>query len=113
MRFEAAFACCVQRRYRNDARTCMRAASRNANPTTLRLGPFFCLPRPAPALTATACPLPHRVLQAYDYLFKLLLIGDSGVGKSCLLMRFSEDQVTTGAADPRFHWNVPNGRILC
>lgn len=24
-----------------------------------------------------------------DYLFKLLLIGDSGVGKSCLLLRFS------------------------
>uniref|UniRef100_H9GEU3 RAB1B, member RAS onco family n=1 Tax=Anolis carolinensis TaxID=28377 RepID=H9GEU3_ANOCA len=23
-----------------------------------------------------------------DYLFKLLLIGDSGVGKSCLLLRF-------------------------
>ena len=28
----------------------------------------------------------------YDYLFKLLLIGDSGVGKSCLLMRFADDQ---------------------
>ncbi|XP_022562703.1 ras-related protein RABD2b isoform X1 [Brassica napus] len=25
----------------------------------------------------------------YDYLFKLLLIGDSGVGKSCLLLRFA------------------------
>lgn len=24
-----------------------------------------------------------------DYLFKLLLIGDSGVGKSCLLLRFA------------------------
>ena len=23
-----------------------------------------------------------------DYLFKLLLIGDSGVGKSCLLLRY-------------------------
>jgi len=29
--------------------------------------------------------------QAYDYLIKLLLIGDSGVGKSCLLLRFSDD----------------------
>jgi len=28
---------------------------------------------------------------AYDYLIKLLLIGDSGVGKSCLLLRFSDD----------------------
>ena len=27
----------------------------------------------------------------YDYLFRILLIGDSGVGKSCLLMRFSDD----------------------
>eukprot|EP01051_Picozoa_sp_SAG22_P023556 SAG22_NODE_6129_length_895_cov_1.271357_2_plen_169_part_01 len=26
----------------------------------------------------------------YDYLFKMLLIGDSGVGKSCLLLRFAE-----------------------
>lgn len=28
----------------------------------------------------------------YDYLFKLLLIGDSGVGKSCLLIRFADDR---------------------
>ena len=27
----------------------------------------------------------------YDFLIKLLLIGDSGVGKSCLLVRFSDD----------------------
>lgn len=29
--------------------------------------------------------------KTYDYLFKLLLIGDSGVGKTCILVRFSED----------------------
>ncbi|EEB05417.1 GTPase Ypt2 [Schizosaccharomyces japonicus yFS275] len=32
--------------------------------------------------------------KSYDYLIKLLLIGDSGVGKSCLLLRFSEDSFT-------------------
>jgi GTPase SAR1 family protein len=29
---------------------------------------------------------------AYDHLFKILLVGDSGVGKSCLLMRFTADR---------------------
>ncbi|KAL4840473.1 hypothetical protein H8958_000441 [Nasalis larvatus] len=30
----------------------------------------------------------------YDYLFKLLLIGDSGAGRSCLLHRFADDTYT-------------------
>jgi len=36
-----------------------------------------------------AMPPPH-----YDFLIKLLLIGDSGVGKSCLLLRFCDDAWT-------------------
>ncbi|VDK43702.1 unnamed protein product [Anisakis simplex] len=31
----------------------------------------------------------------YDLLFKLLLIGDSGVGKTCILYRFSDDAFNT------------------
>lgn len=34
---------------------------------------------------------PTNMAKTYDYLFKLLLIGDSGVGKTCALFRFSED----------------------
>ena len=32
---------------------------------------------------------------AYDYLMKLIIIGDSGVGKTCFLMRFADDSFTT------------------
>ena len=35
-----------------------------------------------------------RMGAEYDYLFKLIIIGDSGIGKSCLLNRFSDDVYT-------------------
>ena len=43
----------------------------------------------------------------YDHLFKLVLIGDSGVGKSCLLLRFAdfsfqESYISTIGVDFRF-----------
>jgi len=31
----------------------------------------------------------------YDYLFKFIIIGDSFVGKSCLMMRFIEEKFST------------------
>jgi len=43
----------------------------------------------------------------YDHLFKLVLIGESGAGKSCLLLRFADDAftesyITTIGVDFRF-----------
>ena len=31
---------------------------------------------------------------AYDYLVKLIIIGDSGVGKTCTLMKFCDNNFT-------------------
>ncbi|GAA5983651.1 hypothetical protein JCM11641_000921 [Rhodosporidiobolus odoratus] len=42
---------------------------------------------PSPVLPATELP------ELYDYLLKFILIGDSGVGKSCLLFHFLNDRV--------------------
>lgn len=34
----------------------------------------------------------HRYSDEYDYLVKIVLIGDSGVGKSSLLSRFTKNE---------------------
>lgn len=55
--------------------------------------------------------------QDYDYLFKLVLIGDSGVGKSCLLVRFADDKFTTSfiptiGVDFRFRTIIVDGKTV-
>lgn len=53
----------------------------------------------------------------YDYLFKLVLIGDSGVGKSCLLLRFAvrdiRGRILNGfdKSPMTFRYPCPNGII--
>ncbi|GKT16348.1 Ras-related protein ORAB-1 [Aduncisulcus paluster] len=37
---------------------------------------------------------PKMTTKDYDMVFKILLIGESGVGKSCLLLRFADDSYT-------------------
>lgn len=51
----------------------------------------------------------------YDFLYKLLLIGDSGVGKTCLIIRFAEDNfnstyISTIGMSPR--WNSVLVKLL-
>ena len=55
-------------------------------------------------------------LNDYDYLFKVLLIGDSGVGKSNLLLRFAENQfqgsfISTIGVDFRVHTVNVDGKV--
>ena len=69
--------------------------------------------RKPPSSVNSACHLPDVVLTIVnthhlwhsDSLYKILLIGDSGVGKSCLLMRFAVGEPSrTDPLLPFSHW---------
>lgn len=62
--------------------------------------------------------------KTYDLLFKLLLIGDSGVGKTCVLFRFSDDAFNTTfistigkkllqRLNVRFRWHFGSSFLGC
>jgi len=42
----------------------------------------------------------------YDHLFKLLIIGESGVGKTCLLLRFTDDSFTANHLTTIGNYNI-------
>ena len=53
----------------------------------------------------------------YDYLFKIVIIGNSAVGKSSLLLRFTDDSfnenhLATIGVDFRFRTMEVNGKIV-
>ena len=53
----------------------------------------------------------------YDHLLKLLLIGDTGVGKSCLLLRYADDTYTesyisTIGVDFKIKTSIINGKVV-
>ncbi|BHF58864.1 Ras-related protein Rab-10 [Sparganum proliferum] len=55
---------------------------------------FVCLSEKTVADLKVAL-VPTMAKKSYDLLFKLMLIGDSGVGKTCILFRFVEDSFSS------------------
>jgi Ras-related protein Rab-1A len=57
------------------------------------------------------------MIKEYDYLFKIVIIGTSSVGKSCILRRFSDDSfqesyLATIGVDFRFKYIKINKDLL-
>ena len=50
--------------------------------------------------------------KTYDFLFKLLLIGDSGVRKTCILVRFSEDAFNSTFISTIGLYGMGEGRVV-
>ena len=53
----------------------------------------------------------------YDHLFKLIIIGDSAVGKTSLLLRFAEndfkeDHITTIGVDLKYKTIKPEDKLI-
>lgn len=57
------------------------------------------------------------MIKEYDYLYKLVIVGDTGVGKSSLLMRFADNQfyenyLATIGVDFRFKTMNIDGKMV-
>ena len=53
----------------------------------------------------------------FDYLAKMIIIGDSGVGKTCFLIRFSEDKcpkshISTVGIDYKIKTIAVDGKLV-
>uniref|UniRef100_A0A8C6E0H4 small monomeric GTPase n=1 Tax=Moschus moschiferus TaxID=68415 RepID=A0A8C6E0H4_MOSMO len=53
-----------------------------------------------------------QAARPYDVLFRLLLIGDSGVGKTCLLCRFTDNEFHSSHISTIVHRNGGDERYV-